>query len=318
MTRAYAPGRTYVNPGMDEIAQIVGLLAPKLGELEGAPTPLAGGITNRNFRARLGGRDYVIRVPGKDTSALGIDRTAERIANQRAAESGVAPPVAAMLEDPPCLVTEFVPGREMVSEELRGPAHLGEVAAALSAFHGSGEALPTQFDSFRVVDDYAAEATKRGAALPAAFEEQRPTASRIEAALTHPEHEPVPCHNDLLAANFLFDGARIRIVDWEYAGMGDRYFDLGNFAVNNELDEQTEAALLEAYFAEPAPPRRHAALRVMRFMSDFREAMWGVVQGTVSDLDFDFAEYADKHFERLRESAADPRFETWLAEARGG
>jgi thiamine kinase-like enzyme len=303
---------------MDEIAEIVALLAPNLGEPEGAPTPLAGGITNRNFRARLGGRDYVIRVPGKDTSVLGIDRQAERIANQRAAEAGVAPPVAAMLEDPPCLVTEFIEGREMVSEELRGPRHLPEVAGALRAIHGSAGSLPTRFDSFRVVDEYAAEATGRGASLPAAFEQQRATAGRIEAALTDPEHAPVPCHNDLLAANFLFDGARIQIVDWEYAGMGDRYFDLGNFAVNNELDEETEATLLEAYFESPASPRRRAALRLMRFMSDFREAMWGVVQGTVSDLDFDFAEYADKHFERLRETAADPRFADWLRDARGG
>ena len=87
--------------------------------------------------------------------------------------------------------------------------------------------------------------------------------------------------------------------------MGDRYFDLGNFAVNNELDEALEAQLLEAYFSEPAAARRCATLRMMRFMSDFREAMWGVVQ-TVSDLDFDFAEYADMHFERLRETAAAP------------
>jgi thiamine kinase-like enzyme len=318
MTGAYAQIRTYVKPRMDEIAQIVALLAPKLGEPEGAPTPLAGGITNRNFRARLGGRDYVIRLPGKDTSVLGIDRTAERIANQRAAHSGVAPPVAAMLEDPPCLVTEFIEAHEMSSEQLREPEHLSEVALALRTFHGSGDVLPTTFDSFRVVEDYAREAVERGAELPAAYEEQHAQAAEIEAALSGPEHQPVPCHNDLLAANFLHDGTRVRLVDWEYAGMGDRYFDLGNFAVNNEFDEALEAQLLEAYFSEPAPPRRRAALRLMRFMSDFREAMWGVVQGTVSDLDFDFAEYADKHFVRLRETAADPRFADWLRDARGG
>ena len=99
--------------------------------------------------------------------------------------------------------------------------------------------------------------------------------------------------------------------------MGDRYFDLGNFAVNNELDEDDESRLLEAYFGEPADARRLAALRLMRFMSDFREAMWGVVQSAVSDLDFDFAGYGAEHFERLRATAADPRFERWLEEAGG-
>jgi thiamine kinase-like enzyme len=100
--------------------------------------------------------------------------------------------------------------------------------------------------------------------------------------------------------------------------MGDPFFDLGNFAVNNELDDADADRLLEAYFGEPATPRRAAALNLFRFMSDFREAMWGVVQTSVSELDFDFPGYADKHFTRLEETGADPRFDTWLDEARGG
>ena len=153
--------------------------------------------------------------------------------------------------------------------------------------------------------------------LPEDYEWGRSVAGGVEAALSGPEHEPVPCHDDLLAANFLRSPDGIRIVDWEYAGMGDRYFDLGNFAVNNELDEGQETALLDAYFGQPPTPARLASLRLMRFMSDFREAMWGVLQGTLSDLDFDFAEYADEHFGRMRKTAADPGFETWLEEAAG-
>jgi thiamine kinase-like enzyme len=99
--------------------------------------------------------------------------------------------------------------------------------------------------------------------------------------------------------------------------MGDRYFDLGNFAVNNELEGDGEAALLAAYFGEAPGSRRLAALRLMRFMSDLREAMWGVLQGAISDLDFDFAGYAESHFERMRETAADPGFKALLKEARG-
>jgi thiamine kinase-like enzyme len=110
----------------------------------------------------------------------------------------------------------------------------------------------------------------------------------------------------------------VRIVDWEYAGMNDRYFDLGNFAVNNGLDEDQEAELLAAYFEAPASDRRLAALRLMRFMSDFREAMWGAVQSTISDLDFDFAEYCAKHFKRMRESAADGRLEALLEDSVDG
>ena len=97
----------------------------------------------------------------------------------------------------------------------------------------------------------------------------------------------MPCHNDLLNANFIDDGERLVIVDWEYAGMGDPFFDLANFSINHELDAEGRAVLLAAY-AGDAHAAGLAALDLMRFMSDFREAMWGVVQGVVSELDFDF------------------------------
>jgi thiamine kinase-like enzyme len=157
----------------------------------------------------------------------------------------------------------------------------------------------------------------RGAAVPVSYEWAAAAALRIEAVLVGPEHEPVPCHNDLLATNFIRTQRGIRIVDWEYAGMNDRYFDLGNFAVNNELDEAGEAALLAAYFEAPASDRRLASLQLMRFMSDFREAMWGAVQSTISDLDFDFRDYCEKHFERMRELYAEGRLEQLLEEAGG-
>jgi thiamine kinase-like enzyme len=301
----------------EEVVQIVQQLSPKLGEAEGEARPLEGGITNRNYLVVMGGRSYVIRVPGKDTDLLGIDRQAEREANEHAALAGVAPAVVAMLTEPPCIVTVFIDGRGMEAEELRGPETLVEVARSLRAIHESGVTLPIEFDSFRVVERYAETAAGRGVDIPGAYERAHEHARRIEAALSGPEHDPVPCHNDLLAANFLHDGDQIWIFDWEYAGMGDRYFDLGNFSVNNALDEAGQGDLLEAYFGEPPDARRRATLNLMRFMSDFREAMWGVVQSGVSDLDFDFNGYAAKHFDRMLATAADPKFEAWLEEARG-
>jgi thiamine kinase-like enzyme len=286
-----------------------------LGQSDGDPEPLSGGITNRNFRASFAGRDYVIRVPGKDTSLLEIDRGAEQIANERAARIGIAPPVAAMLDDPQAIVTLFVEGETMDSADLREPEALTDVARSLRAIHELGEPLPTSFDSFRIVETYERTASGRGAEIPGAYREALDGARRIEAALTGPEHDPVPCHNDLLAANFIRGPKQVWIVDWEYAGMGDRYFDLANFAVNNELGEAGELALLSDYFAEEPNAHRVATLRLMKFMSDFREAMWGVVQTVVSELDFDFVGYANKHFERMLQTAADPDFETWLREA---
>jgi thiamine kinase-like enzyme len=301
----------------EEVVQIVQKLIPELGKPEGEALPLEGGITNRNYSVTLGARRYVIRVPGKDTDLLGIDRQAEKEANEHAAAAGVAPTVVAMLTDPPCIVTVFIDGRGMEAEELREASSLVEVARSLRAIHESGVTLPVDFNSFRVVERYAETAAGRGVEIPEAYRGSRKHAGRVGAILTGPEHKPVPCHNDLLAANFLHDGKQIWIFDWEYAGMGDRYFDLGNFSVNNELEDADQAGLLEAYFGEPPDARRGATLNLMRLMSDFREAMWGVVQSGVSDLDFDFNGYAAKHFDRMLATAADPKFEGWLEEARG-
>jgi thiamine kinase-like enzyme len=302
---------------MASLADTLGPIAARLGEPEGDPVPLEGGITNRNYKVRFAGEDLVVRLPGKDTELLGIDRAAERAAGELAAGVGIAPEVVAMLDDPPCLVTRFVVGEPMGAEELRAPAATAEVAAALRSLHGCEERLPVEFSGFRVVEDYAARIAERGATVPVSYEWATAAAHRIEAALIGPEHEPVPCHNDLLSANFIRTRQGIRLVDWEYAGMGDRYFDLGNFAVNNELDDEGEAALLAAYFEAPASERRLATLQLMRFMSDFREAMWGAVQGTISDIEFDFADYCEKHFDRMREFAAAGRLERLLEEAGG-
>jgi thiamine kinase-like enzyme len=303
----------------DDLVQIVDQISPKLGKSDGAVAPLEGGITNRNYRIRLGGTEYVIRVPGKDTSLLEIDRACEVAANERASRLGVAPPVAAALTDPAAIVTEFVAGTGMEPAELREPSMLAKVARALWQIHDGEAPSPcSSFDSFRLVETYAATATERGATLPPAYDEAQAHARRIELSATGGEHDPVPCHNDLLAANFIRgEGDRIWIVDWEYAGMGDRYFDLANFAVNNELDDGARTELLGAYFGAEPSARQTACLHLFMFMSDFREAMWGVVQSVVSELDFDFDEYATKHFTRMLVTAADPRFDRWLEEAGG-
>jgi thiamine kinase-like enzyme len=300
-----------------ELTEVVARLAALLGPREGTVVQLEGGITNRNFRVNFGGTDYVVRLPGKRTALLGIDREAECLANKAAAELGMAPQVAALLDEPSALVTQFVSGREMKADELREPETIAEVAHDLRKLHDSGTELPSGFDSFRLVEEYAKTGREHGSESPAGYDDALEAAHAIEAAVRdQPGHEPVPAHNDLLPANFLRDGERMQLIDWEYAGMGDRWFDLGNFAVNNELDDEQEAQLLEAYFGEPPDERRRATLKLFRFMSDFREAMWGVVQAGVSELDFDFREYAQKHFDRLEKARSDARFAGWIEETR--
>jgi thiamine kinase-like enzyme len=295
-------------------ADTVERLEAQLGAAEGEPTVLGGGITNHNFRARFGGREVVVRLPGNDTELLGSDRSGEREANALAAAAGVAPAVLAHLPDPVVLVTAFVEGPTLEADDLREPAALAEVAAALRTIHGCGQ-IGARFDAFRLVEDYAAATRSRGGTVPEPYERAHAAAARIESAPAFRDEPVVLCHDDLLPANFIDTPDGIRIVDWEYAGMGNRWFDLGNFAVNNELGPAEEEAFLTAYLGAPPSPADLAALRLMRLMSDFREAMWGVVQQAISDLDFDFAEYATNHFDRLLAAIDGDGFEGLLEDA---
>ena len=286
---------------MPDLNELVARLETELGLAAGPPVPLSGGITNRNYRITLGGRDCVLRLPGQDTQLLGIDRAGERLAAKRAASLGIGP--EAIHADADCLVTAFVPGSPVDAERLR--AEPAGVARALRSFHDSELELPSRFSVPDLLRSYATLVASRGAELPPAYARAQDLVERIAGAL--PLSSPVPCHNDLLPGNLIQAGGELLLVDWEYAGLGHRYFDLGNLAVNNGFDEASEVRLLEGYFGEPASLSRLSALRLFRLVSDAREAAWGVVQGQISALDFDFAAYADEHFERLERAAGDPQ-----------
>ena len=294
---------------MADLGEIVGRVGLRLGPPADAPVPLIGGITNRNFRVRFGAHDCVLRLTGASTDLLGIDRRSERAAGEAAASLGIAPAVLDAGDG--YLVTEYVDCEPISAAGLRAAPEA--VAAALRAFHDSGLALRNRFWVPDLLDQYARVVQARGRSLPEAYALARSVVARIAAVL--PLREPVPCHDDLLSANVLAatgNGRRVMLVDWEYAGMGHRLFDLGNLAVNNEFAGPDEDRLLEAYYGERTTPGRRAALALMRIMSDAREAAWGVVQGAVSELEFDFGAYARRHFTRLSQAAEDPRLKEWL------
>jgi thiamine kinase-like enzyme len=270
-------------------------------------TELGGGITNRNYKVGVDDEFFVLRMGGAKTELLGIDRAVEHAAGKRAFEVGVGPEVVAFEPAEGWLVSRFIEGAPIPLEEMRRPQTLRRVVAALRTFHESLP-IPGRFDAWAVVDGYRATASAHGVAMPPVFDPARAVAERIRVA--RGPQPAFPCHNDLLNANFLDDGT-IRIVDWEYAGMGDRFFDLANFSVNHEFGVEDDGLFLRAYFGEERPSDL-ASLRLMRYMSDFREAMWGVLQSGISDLDFDFAGYAQKHFGRMEATASEPEFGRFL------
>ncbi|MGZ3585847.1 MAG: phosphotransferase [Candidatus Limnocylindrales bacterium] len=286
-------------------------------------TPLSGGITNRNFRIDAdggleapGGDTFVIRLGGNDTHLLGISREVEHAATVMAAGVGVGPEVIAFVRPEGYLVTRFIVGRPISDEAVHEPATIRRVADSIRRVH-DGPAIPGIFVPFRIGEAYRALSAARGVPIPELYDAAETVVRRVELACVGAPLAMQPCHNDLLNANFIDDGSRVRIIDWEYAGMGDPFFDLGNFSVNHGLSAAEDAILLGAYEGS-LRPERLARLQLMRVVSDFREGSWGLLQQAISTLEVDFLAYAERCFRRLLENASAAGFEAALGALRPG
>jgi len=178
--------------------------------------------------------------------------------------------------------------------------------------HSMGE-IPGSFSVFRTVEAYAETAHRYNVEFPENFDWLIERMDEAEAAISSNQEPLRPCHNDLLNANFLVDEEQIYVLDWEYAGMGDIFFDLANFSDHHELSDEQDQHMLECYFGE-VTKKQTAHLKIMKIMSDLREAMWALVQIGISELDFDYHGYADRFFARVYDNINDPRWDQWIKE----
>lgn len=276
-------------------------------------TPLQGGITNQNYRVDIDSGSFVLRVGGKGTHLLGIDRERESICSTLASQVGVAPRVLRFLPGEDALVTHFVIGAAITPESAAQPGTLRRIVNSMQRYH-AGSDFPGTFSPFATVRNYHQLALQYGVAFPDTLPRVFALMTRIEEALG-PVQQSKPCHNDLLATNFIDDGSTIWIIDWEYAGMGDPFFDLGNFAVNQSLDSEGCELLLHYDFGETRVADM-AHLHLMRLGSDLRESFWGFLQMGVSELDFDYREYAHHHLNRFLHNVETSPFEQWLEDVK--
>ena len=268
------------------------------------PEPVAGGITNTNFLVRDRGERFFVRI-GEDIPVHGVLRFNEVSATRAAAAAGIAP--ALIHSEPGALVNRFIEGRTLSAEDVRDPVTLERIVPLLGRCHREiprvlRGAVP-MFWVFHVVRDYAATLREGGSRCEPQLGGLLERADALEAAVG--PIDVVFGHNDLLAANFIDDGERLWLVDWEYAGFNSPLFDLGGLASNSELAPAQEEWLLERYFERPVDTAAKRRYLAMKCASLLRESMWSMVSEIHSGLDVDYVAYTRENLGRFEHAYAD-------------
>ncbi len=272
---------------------------------------LPGGLTNRNLKVTNGDGVCVVRIPTEGPGLLGIDREHEYANSVAAAAAGVGAPVL-HYRPGQGLTVGFLPGRALTDDDLRDPAVLGRVAAACRQLHG-GPRFVNDFDMFAVQARYRRIVAEHGLRLPPRYDEFAPAVAAVREALG--PRVTVPCHNDLLAANLLDDGERIRIVDYEYAGNNDPCFELGNIWSEATLPPALLDVLVTAYFKQHRPSQI-ARARLFGLLSKYGWTLWASIQDGTSPMEFDFWSWGMEKYDRAVAEFDSDEFSALLTAAR--
>ena len=278
-----------------------------------AISPLSGGLTNENYLVSVDGDRYVMRMPGRSTELLSIDRENEVHNTKAAATTGIGPRVLEHVPGIDVMVLEFIEGPTMSAKTLQSPAMAARMAESFRRLHAAPRFLH-DFDMFRLIESYLRIVDEHGVVIPSDYRDWLPTVAEIERAVGAGALEQAPCHNDLLCENFIDDGKALRIVDYELSGNNDPCFDLGNTAQEAEFDQELRASLCEAYFGGPEP-RQLARMNLFALMSDVGWTLWGAIQAKISEVDFDFEGYYTGRWERALEVLRADRLRRWMDEA---
>ena len=278
--------------------------------------PLSGGLTNTNYTVEVDGTPYVVRIPGASTELLAVDRANEYHNTKAAAEAGVTPKIAHYLHDFDVMVLEFIHGETMSIPRLQGPGMPARMAASLKKLH-AGPRFLHDFNMFRLTEFYLKIVDEHEVRIPDGYRSYMPKVARIEAAMARHPLPTVPCHNDLLAENYIDDGQMLWLIDFEYSGNNDPTFELGNTCQEQQFDEPRLAEMCAAYFGGLYPDKL-ARMKLNMIMSDVGWTLWAAIQAKISKIDFDFWGWAVERWGRAAAKMDAPEFEKWLEDVRRG
>jgi thiamine kinase-like enzyme len=274
---------------------------------------IPAGLTNANYRVEVEGTPYFVRIPGAGTDLLAVDRGNELHNTRAAADAGVAPRVLHALPAWDVFVLEWLDARTMSIAAFEAPGMPERIAAALRRLH-AGPRFRDDFDMFRLTERYLSVVDGRSITLPAGYRQHLDQIPLIEAALAANRLPTVPCHNDLLAENYLDDGEHLWVVDFEYSGNNDPTFELGNTCQELGFDGERATALCAAYFGD-ASPSLLARMRLQMIMSDVGWTLWAAIQARISTIEYDFNGWAEERWGRAFAALTGRDFEGWLVDA---
>ena len=256
---------------------------------------LPGGLTNRNYKVTTPDGPFVARVSSGGSELLAIDRDCEYRNSVTAAVAGAGAPVVEYRPEDSVLVIGYIEGRTLGNADVATAGNIARIAEACRRLHSGGR-FGNEFNMFDIQRRYRSVARRRGFRIPAGYDELRPQFDAAAAALAARDAGTVPCNNDLLAANFIDDGDRIWLIDYEYSGNNDACFELGNIWAECQLSVDALAELVTAFYERPLR-NKIARARLLGLAGKYGWTLWGAIQSAASPLDFDFWSWAIQRFE---------------------
>ncbi len=256
-----------------------------------------------------------MRIPGKGTGEY-INRANEAVAAREAAKAGVSPQVIHFDPETGVMLSNFIDGAVTMTPKLfkERPGSPARAGNAFRKLHDSGAQFPFRFELFAMIDDYLKVLSTKDVALPDGYHDVLREAETVRAALAARPYPIVPCHCDPLCENFLDTGERMWIVDWEYSGMNDPMWDLGDLSVEGGFDEAQDMELLHAYFSGPPGARDHGRMVIYKAMCNLLWTLWGLIQLANGNPADDFRAWADGRFKSCKALMATPDFARRLAD----
>jgi thiamine kinase-like enzyme len=273
---------------------------------------LPGGLTNRNFKITTSNGSFVARVASGGSELLAIDRANEHRNSVRAAAVGVGAPVVEYQPAVNVLVLRFLEGRTLGNADVAEPARLARIARACRQLHGA-ERFDGEFNMFEIQRRYRAVVAERGITIPAGYDDLMGRFDDASRALAVRDEGTVPCNNDLLAANFIEDGEKVWLIDYEYSGNNDACFELGNIWGECQLPDEALAALVAEYYGRPLR-NKVARATLLGLAGKYGWTLWGAIQAAVSPIDFDFWSWAMERYDGAMAGFTSPGFDRLLDE----